>query len=169
LEERRKKAARLFARGRSQADVARELEVSRQSVSRWYAEWSANGTSALSKAGRAGRLPKLSPAQLRRVATELEKGLRSHGYPTDLWTLRRVGEVIEKTTGVSYHPGHVWKVLREQLGWSRQRPARRAVERDDEAIARWVKQQWPRVKKTPDAAMPGSASKTSRGSASCPL
>ena len=169
LEERRKKAARLFARGRSQADVARELEVSRQSVSRWYAEWSTNGTSALSKAGRAGRLPKLSPAQLRRVATELEKGLRSHGYPTDLWTLRRVGEVIEKTTGVSYHPGHVWKVLREQLGWSRQRPARRAVERDDEAIARWVKQQWPRVKKTPDAAMPGSASKTSRGSASCPL
>ena len=99
LEERRKKAARLFARGRSQADVARELEVSRQSVSRWYAEWSANGTSALSKAGRAGRLPKLSPAQLRRVATELEKGPRSHGYPTDLWTLRRVGEVIEKTTG----------------------------------------------------------------------
>ena len=138
-------------------------------MSRWYAEWSTNGTSALSKAGRAGRLPKLSPAQLRRVATELAKGPRSHGYPTDLWTLRRVGEVIEKTAGVSYHPGHVWKVLREQLGWSRQRPARRAVERDDEAIARWVKQQWPRVKKTPDAAMPGSASKTSRGSASCPL
>ena len=85
-------------------------------MSRWYAEWSTKGTSALSKAGRAGRLPKLSPAQLRRVATELEKGPRSHGYPTDLWTLRRVGEVIEKTTGVSYHPGHVWKVLREQLG-----------------------------------------------------
>jgi transposase len=166
LEERRKKAARLFARGRSQADVARELEVSRQSASRWYAEWSTKGTGALSKAGRAGRLAKLSPAQLRRVAAELEKGPLAHGYPTDLWTLARVGEVIERTTGVSYHPGHVWKVLREQLGWSRQRPARRAVERDDEAIARWVKLEWPRVKKTPDAAMPGSASKTSRGSAS---
>jgi transposase len=168
LEERRKKAARLFARGRSQADVARELEVSRQSVSRWYAEWSTNGTSALSKAGRAGRLPKLSSSQLRRVAAELEKGPLAHRYPTDLWTLRRVGEVIERTTGVSYHPGHVWKVLREQLGWSRQRPARRAVERDDEAIARWVKLEWPRVKRTPGAAVPGSASKTSRGSASYP-
>jgi transposase len=134
LEERRKKAARLFARGRSQADVARELEVSRQSASRWYAEWSTKGTGALSKAGRAGRLAKLSPAQLRRVAAELEKGPLAHGYPTDLWTLARVGEVIERTTGVSYHPGHVWKVLREQLGWSRQRPARRAVERDDEAM-----------------------------------
>jgi len=168
LEERRKRAARLFAKGRSQADVARELEVSRQSVSRWHAEWSAKGTRALAKAGRAGRLPKLTAAQLHQVAAELEKGPLAHGYPTDLWTLKRVAAVIEATTGISYHPGHVWRVLREQLHWSRQRPARRALERDDEAIARWVAEDWPRVKKTPDAGGPGSASRTSRGSASSP-
>ena len=76
----------------------------------------------------------------------LRKGARANGYATDLWTLDRVGAVIESATGVAYHRGHVWKVLRS-LGWSRQRPARQAVERDDEAIAAWVKQRWPRVKK----------------------
>jgi transposase len=60
-----------------------------------------------------------------------------------------VAAVIERVTGVAYHPGHVWRILRQQLGWSRQRPARRAVERDDAAIEAWVKQRWPSLKKAP--------------------
>jgi transposase len=92
----------------------------------------------------------LTDAQLAGLERELEKGPQAHGFPTDMWTLARVAEVIEKTTGIAYHPGHVWKILRNKLGWSRQRPARRAAERDDEAIARWVAKDWPRVKKTPD-------------------
>jgi len=167
MERRRKQAAKLFRKGKSQADVARELEVSRQSVSRWYAEWSHGGAAALKGAGRAGRLPELDAAQLRRVERELERGPLAHGYPTELWTLKRVAEVIEETTGVTYHPGHVWRLLRK-MGWSRQRPARRAIERDDEAIEAWVRDDWPRVKKTPGGGVPGSASKTSRGSASSP-
>jgi transposase len=167
LEERRRNAGRLFAKGKTQAEVARELGVSRQSVSRWYADWQEGGTKALRGAGRAGRLPRLRREQLAVVAAELERGPRAHGYPTELWTLARVGEVIESVTGVSYHPGHVWKLLRE-MGWSRQRPARRAVERDDEAIAKWVREDWPRVKKTPGEGRPGSASKTSPASRSSP-
>ena len=167
LEQRRKQAGKLFQKGRSQADVARELGVSRQSVSRWYADWQADGAKGLAAAGRAGRLPRLDDRQLALVRAELEKGARALGYPTDLWTLARVAEVIETTTGVSYHPGHVWRVL-HQMGWSRQRPARRAVERDDEAIARWAAQDWPRIKKTPAGARPGSASKTRAASASSP-
>ena len=167
LEDRRRKAGRLFAKGKTQAEVSRELEVSRQSVSRWYADWQAGGNRALTGAGRAGRMPKLSERQREAVVTELERGPLTHGYPTELWTLARVAEVIEATTGVSYHPGHVWRILR-QMGWSRQRPARRAVERDDEAIARWVAEDWPRVKKTPVAGTRGSASRTSRGSRSSP-
>ena len=58
-------------------------------------------------------------------------------------------EVIEAVTSVSYHRGHVWRVLREQLGWTRQRPARQAIERDDEAIERWAKERWPKVRKVP--------------------
>jgi transposase len=149
MESRRRRAARMFERGASQADVARELEVSRQSVSRWYADWRAEGTKALKAAGRAGRMPKLSDEQLRQVDRALRKGPRAHGFATDLWTLDRVAQVIETDTGVRYHPGHVWKLLRDKLGWSRQRPARRAVERDDEAIARWVTTEWPRIKRAP--------------------
>jgi transposase len=167
MERRRKRAAQLFRQGKSQAEVARELEVSRQSVSRWHANWLSGGTTALRGAGRAGRLPQLDQADLRHVERQLAKGPLVNGYPTDMWTLQRVAEVIETETGVTYHPGHVWRIL-HQLGWSRQRPARRAVERNDEAIAAWVKNDWPRVKKTPDAATPGSVSKTSRASASSP-
>jgi transposase len=167
MERRRKQAGRLFGQGKSQADVARELAVSRQSVSRWHAEWQSGGSGALRAAGRAGRLPHLGPAELRRVERRLEKGPAGNGYPTDMWTIQRVAEVIESETGVAYHPGHVWRVLR-QMGWSRQRPARRAVERDDEAIGNWVKTEWPRIKKTPDGGRPGSASRTKAGSRSSP-
>jgi transposase len=168
MEQRRKRAARLFARGVTQADVARELAVSRQSVSRWHADWQAGGTKALKAAGRAGRLPRLSAAQLKRIDQALRQGPREHGFGTDLWTLERVVAVIEAETGVVYHPGHVWKLLRDKLGWSRQRPARRALERDDEAIARWVSTDWPRIKRGPADAERGSSSRTNRGSRSSP-
>jgi transposase len=161
---RRRRAAAMFARGATQADVARELEVSRQSVSRWYADWRRGGTKALEGAGRAGRLPRLSSAQLARLDRELRRGPRAHGFGTDLWTLERVGVVIERCFGVTYHPGHVWKLLRDKLGWSRQRPARRAAERDEQAVARWVATEWPRIKRGPADGQRGSSSRTSRGS-----
>src|SRR5215207_658210 len=166
MEKRRKRAARMFARGATQADVARELAVSRQSVSRWYADWRAGGTRALKAAGRAGRVPRLTNAQLRQVDRALRRGPRAHGFGTDLWTLDRVAAVIEAETGVRYHAGHVWKLLRDKLGWTRQRPARRATERDDEAIARWIAEDWARIKRGPADAERGSSSRTNRGSRS---
>ena len=107
----------------------------------------AEGKSGLAGAGRAGRLPKLSDEQLAQVEQALLKGPRANGFSTEMWTLARVADVIETVTGVRYGQTQTWTVLRERLGWSRQRPARRAVERDDEAIATWVKQDWPRIKK----------------------
>jgi transposase len=166
MEQRRKRAARMFERGATQADVARELEVSRQSVSRWHADWQRDGAEALKAAGRAGRMPRLTADQLGQVDRALRRGPRMHGFATDLWTLDRVATVIESETGVRYHPGHVWKLLRDKLGWSRQRPARRAVERDDEAIARWVAEDWPRIKRGPADGGRGSSSRTNRGSRS---
>jgi transposase len=159
LQQRRRKAAKLFAKGVPQAQVARRLSASRQSVSRWHQTWQEQGEQALVDAGRAGRPPRLTEEQKTRVDVELRKGPGAHGYATELWTLARVGEVIAQVTGVRYHPGHVWRLLRE-LGWSRQRPARRAVERDEQAIARWIKQDWPRVKKARGAEARGSSSKT---------
>jgi transposase len=153
-------AADMFARGRRQVDVVTELGVSAQTASRWYRAWRDGGRAGLAGAGRAGRMRKLSDEQLAEVAAVLVKGPRANGFPTEMWTLARVAEVIETVTGVHYSQTQTWTILRERLGWSRQRPARRAAERDDEAIATWVKQDWPRIKKVRGAAARGSSSKT---------
>ena len=110
----------MFERGLSPAEVARGLGVTRQSTSRWHRAWAEGGSAALASAGKRGRSARLSSAELKDVEQALLKGARSHGYASDLWTLDRVGMVIESVTGVAYHRGHVWKVLRS-LGWSRQR------------------------------------------------
>lgn len=159
-------AADMFARGKRQVDVVDALGVSAQTASRWHRIFLAEGKSGLAGAGRAGRLPKLSDEQLAQVEQALLKGPRANGFSTEMWTLARVADVIETVTGVRYGQTQTWTVLRERLGWSRQRPARRAVERDDEAIATWVKQDWPRIKKARGAAAPGSSSKTRAGSPS---
>lgn len=165
LENRRLQAAKLFQKGERLASVARAVKASRQSVSRWYRQWKKGGLAALRSAGRAGRKPKLSANQLRKVEAALQRGPRANGFGTELWTLPRVAAVIERVSGVRYHPGHVWRVLRA-LGWSLQRPARRARERDEEAIRQWISQRWPAVKKTPGAERLGFCSKTRAGSAS---
>jgi len=156
----------MFRRGKSQAEVAQALGVSAQSASQWYRAWSVGGRAALVGAQRAGRRPRLSDEQLARVVAALKKGPRANGFPTQLWTLSRVAEVIEHETGVRFGPTQTWTILRERLGWTRQRPARRAVERDDEAIATWVAEEWPRIKIAPAAGARGSSSRTSRVSAS---
>ena len=141
------RAADLFEQDVRPAEIARELGVSHQIVSDWRTVWRQGGRDALRAAGRAGRRPKLSDEQLTQVEAVLANGAEASGYLGDLWTLPRVAEVIERMTGVSYHPGHVWYVLRDQLNWTWQRPARRAVERNDEAIEHWVKRRWPQIKK----------------------
>lgn len=150
LEKRRMKAAALFEEGKSQADVARILKVSRQSVppKAGYGSWKSQGEQGLKGAGRAGRKPKLSPPELKRLEQSLLRGPSVYGYATELWTLERIVSVIEKIFHVHYHPGHVWRILRE-LGWSCQRPQRQARERNEIAIQRWVRYKWPRIKKKP--------------------
>jgi len=140
------RAADLFEQGVIPAEIARQVGVSHQIVSEWRKAWWRAGRDGLRGAGRLGRKPKLSAAQLAQVEAVLARGAEANGYVTDLWSLPRVAEVIERVTGVSYHPGWVWYILRNQLGWSWQRPARRAVERDDDAIERWVKRRWPQLK-----------------------
>src|SRR6266481_3061754 len=129
LEQRRMRAAVLFEQGVIPAEIARQVGVSHQIVSDWRAVWRRYGRDGLRGTGRAGRRPKLSQEQLGQVEAALANGPEANGYTTDLWTLNRVAEVIEHVSGVAYHPAHVWHVLREQLHWTWQRPARRAVER----------------------------------------
>jgi transposase len=163
-EARRLQAAELFAQGRTQAEVARTLGVSRQSAHLWHARFRQGGVEALRSRGPTGPDPKLSAAQLATVEQALLAGAMANGFDTDLWTLERVAVVITQLTGIRYHPGHVWVILRRRLGWTLQRPQRRASERDEQAIQRWVAQEWPRIKRGPPRNRPGLSSSTNRPS-----
>ena len=136
-------AGALFAAGHSQAQVARRLGVARQNVSRWHARWQAGGLQALRSAGPTGPTPRLDDQQLNAIDQVLRQGARAHGFDIDHWTLARITSVIERLTGVAYHRGHTWKLLHHRLHYRLLRPARRAVERDERAIARWVAEDWP--------------------------
>jgi transposase len=167
LERRRKQAARWFAKGLAQASIARELKVSRMSVSRWYRQWKKSGRDALKAAPRAGRKPLLNARQLQRVQTELRKGARAHGFSADLWTLPRVATVIERITGVRYHPGHVWRIL-GTLNWTVQKPEQQAKERNPDQVEYWKTVRWPELKKTLLAKALGSSFKMKPDSPSSP-
>jgi transposase len=138
----RMQAGALVAAGRSQAEVAHQLGVARQNVSRWHARWQAGGLEALRSAGPTGPDPRLGARQLADLDQQLRHGAHVHGLDTDHWTLARITAVIQQTTGQPDHPGHTWKLLR-RMGWRLQRPARGAIERDEQAIARWVAEDWP--------------------------
>jgi len=155
-------AARLLREGLSQSAVARAVGVHRQSVSRWARELESSGVRGLRKAKRTGRPPKLSPAQLRDIERALKRGPEAFGFASGLWTASRVRDLIEYRTGVRYHEDHVWRILR-RLNWSCQRPAGRALERDEAAIRAWKKYRWPRIKKKRSARDEPSSSSTRVG------
>lgn len=146
LEKRRFQAIRLYERGENQSAIARQVKVVRQTVARWVQQYRAQGKSGLRKAGRAGRKPRLSGQQRRRLHTLLLQGPERLGYETPLWTCPRVAHLIEQEFGVRYHEGHVWKIL-VALGWSPQRPVGRARERNEEQIQHWKQKVWPAIKK----------------------
>ena len=165
LQVRRLRAAELFAAGVHQAEVARQLGVSAQAVSVWHARFLQGGAEALHSRGPSGPAPRLSDAQLAQLEQALLDGATANGFTGELWTLDRIALVIERLTGVRHHPAWVWALLRYRLGWTLQRPKRRAVERDQAAIDWWVKDRWPRIKQTPNGAEPAWSSSTSRRSA----
>jgi transposase len=165
LQARRLGAAELFAAGVRQAQVARQLGVSAQAVSVWHARWQRGGLEALHSRGPSGPPPRLSDAELAIVEQALLEGATANGFTGELWTLERIALVIERLTGVRYHPAWVWALLHHRLGWTVQRPKRRAAERDQAAIDRWVKERWPAIKQTPNGAEPAWSSSTSPRSA----
>jgi transposase len=114
----------------------------------WRKAYEKKGEAGLVAKPHPGRKPKLSLAQRKKLIRFLKKGPRANGYKTELWTLPRVAEVIRKQFGVCYDPSHVWRIL-NAMGWSAQKPERRARERDEQGIARWRKKDWPRIKKSP--------------------
>jgi transposase len=138
----------LLKQGIGVREIARKLRVAAGSVSRWAKEWKAKGEAGLKSKPAPGRPKKLTHRQRERLLTILLQGAMENGFPTELWTLKRIASVIRKEFGVQYHPSHLWRVL-QSCGWSCQVPERRAIQRDEEAIARWKRHKWPAIKKSP--------------------
>lgn len=148
LERRRRRAVALLDKGMKAAHVAKAVGVSRASVTRWRDSYQEGGDEALAAHPHPGRRPRMTARQRDRLARLLLQGPGALGYPTELWTLRRVAEVVQHNFGVRYHPGYVWYLLRS-MNWTCQKPESRARERDEEAIARWRTVDWPNIKKRP--------------------
>lgn len=148
LQRRRQRAIELLKEGHAPVEVARLLGVRRRSVRRWNAAYKKKGPSGLVARPAPGRPPKLKPAQKKQLEKILLQGPQAAGFSSDLWTCPRVARVIARQFGVSYHVDHIGRLL-HSLGWSPQKPQRRAIERDEERIRNWVKQDWSRIKKKP--------------------
>ena len=159
LERRRQRAIALLEGGHAPVDVARMLGVDRRSVRRWKAAHRKRGAKGIKARPTPGRPPKLDSRQRARLERLLLKGATAAGYESDLWTCRRIAEVISEQLGVMYHRDHIGRLLRS-LGWSPQRPQRRAAERNEERIQGWIREDWPHIKKKRPGAKRGSRSST---------
>ena len=146
LEQRRFRALSLIKEGLLPGEISKRVGVDRRSVRRWKADYRKRGKTALKAIPIPGRPSKLSENKKEQVERILLQGARHSGYPTDLWTCPRIVQVISKTFHIDYHPAHLGRLL-HAMGWSPQKPERRAKERNERAISRWIKIDWGIIKK----------------------
>ena len=166
MEERRLAGATLLRQGRlSQAEIARKLGVSRASVCRWAATLAQEGLHGLEARPIPGQLPRLDEKAWTRLGRLLDRGAIAAGFATERWTLNRIAAVIEREFGISYHPRYLERPLKA-YGFSVQRPATRAKERDELVIAVWPKREWVALKRRRSGSTGPSCSSMRRATAS---
>ena len=144
---RRVRAGRMLQRGMAPADVAERVGVARQTVYTWKNALDEGGLDALRQSQRTGPQSQLDEAARARLREVLLESPTAPGFGTELWTLKRVRQVIQRLFGVRYSQVHVWRLL-GRLGFSSQKPEKRALERDDVAVRAWQQRTWPALKKS---------------------
>jgi len=146
LERRRLKAVKFFKQGKNNREISRIIGVSYEAVRLWKISWKKKGIEGLKSKGKPGPKSQLTPTKKEKVRQALLKGPQSFGYSTNIWTLKRITEVIKKVSKVKFHPGYVWYIL-QSMGWSCQRPKVQSKYRNETIIAKWKKVVWPAIKK----------------------
>jgi transposase len=136
--------------GKRPAEVASAVGVARQTVYTWKGLLDEGGIEALRSVPGRGRQAKLSEEEFAGLRRALLQSPTEHGFGTELWTLKRVGVLIRRMYGVEYGQTQLWRIL-GGLGFSPQKPDKRAIERDDDAVRRWKRGTWPALKKKPSA------------------
>jgi len=143
---RRVRAGRLLQAGHTPPQVAGMVNAPRQTVYRWRDVLESEGIEALRNMSRGGRPAQLDAQALGQLQLALLEGPAAQGFDTPLWTIKRVRSLVERQFGVKYSEVHIWRLL-GQLGFSSQRPDRRALERDDGSVEHWKKRKLPSLKK----------------------
>jgi transposase len=139
---RRLRAWALHQEGWSGRAIAQALGVTPGAVSQWLKRAREGGAQALAHRMPPGRVARLTAEQKAQLVRLLEQGAEAHGFLGDVWTTKRVAALIQQAFGVPYHPAQMSRLLRE-IGWSVQKPIRRATQRDDAAITVWWTERWP--------------------------
>jgi transposase len=134
--------------GKTPAQVAQAVGVARQTAYTWKAVLDEGGIDALRAMPTRGRPARLDEQQLQQLGRILVGKPTDHGFGTELWTLKRVGVLIERQFGVKFGQTQIWRIL-GGLGFSVQKPERRAMERDEDAVQAWKRRTWPGLKKKP--------------------
>jgi transposase len=147
---RRVRAGRMLLAGKTPAQAALAVGVARQTVYTWKAVLEERGIDGLRDMPTRGRPARLEDEQLQALARVLLQSPTEHGFGTELWTLKRVGVVVQRMFGVEYSLSQIWRIL-GGLGFSVQKPERRAIERDEDAVQTWKRKTWPALKKKPGA------------------
>ena len=144
----RLRAGRLLQKGKTPADIARDVGVARQTVYTWKALFDEGGIDALRAVPLRGRPAKLDDAQREELRRAIVQNPTEHGFGTELWTLKRVGVVIKRMHGIKFSQTQIWRIL-GSLGFSPQKPDKRAIERNEDVVRSWRRNKWPALKKKP--------------------
>src|SRR5260370_39468627 len=140
------RAGRMMLAGKTTDEAAKAVGVARQTAYTWKARLDEGGIEAL-RAMATGRPAQLDDAQLEALRGALLQGAIAQGFGAELWTLKRVRALIERMYGVRFSEVHVWRLL-GAMGFSSQKPERRAIERDEAAVLAWKRKTWPALKKS---------------------
>ncbi len=153
LEAKRMEGAKMLKAGALPSEVAKKLGVTPSAVSHWKRDMAdKGGVRGVKSKGNPGPPARLTPKLIEACRKALLKGPRANGLDTDLWTLESAGKIVARISGEKFSHQRIWLLLRRDLQWSPQRPARRATQRNEEAIEAWRKKSWPRIKKKPENA-----------------
>jgi transposase len=140
----------LLLAGKTPAQAAHAVGVARQTVYTWKRVLEEGGIDALRAMPGRGRPGRLDEQQLQGLGRMLVGKPTDHGVGTELWTLKRVGALIERHFDVKFGQTQIWRIL-GGLGFSAQKPERRAIERDEDAVQTWKRTTWSGLKKKPSA------------------
>ena len=145
LEHYRFRAVELYNEGKRINEIAHFFGVHRGSVSSWITTYKIKGKDALKSRKSTGRPNKIAGKEMKMIVNILQENAMRHGFETPLWTCKRLQQVMHQKTGKKLHTTNVMRWLKK-WGMTNQKPKRRATQQDEEAVKKWLEEEWPRIK-----------------------